>query len=103
MVNFVHLAGWLDHEKHGFPGNSRVKDPPASAGDTGSIPGPGTKIPRAMELLGLWATATEPALGPMLHNQRSHCSEPHRCSEEWPPLVTTGESPRTATKTQLSQ
>ena len=41
MVNFVHLAGWLDHEKHGFPGNSRVNDPPASAGDTGSIPGPG--------------------------------------------------------------
>ena len=25
----------------GFPGGSVVKNPPASAGDTGSIPGPG--------------------------------------------------------------
>ena len=25
----------------GFPGGSEVKNPPANAGDTGSIPGPG--------------------------------------------------------------
>ena len=28
-----------------FPGGPVVKNPPANAGDTGSIPGPGTKIP----------------------------------------------------------
>ena len=28
-----------------FSGNPVVKNPPANAGDTGSIPGPGTKIP----------------------------------------------------------
>ena len=28
-------------DQEGFPGGSVVKNPPASAGDTGSIPGPG--------------------------------------------------------------
>ena len=28
-----------------FSGNPVVKNPPANAGDTGLIPGPGTKIP----------------------------------------------------------
>ena len=32
----------------GFPGGAVVKNPPASAGDRGSIPGQGTKILRAM-------------------------------------------------------
>ena len=32
----------------GFPGGAVVKHPPANAGDTGSIPGQGTKIPQAM-------------------------------------------------------
>ena len=30
-----------------FPGGPVVKDPPSSAGDVGSIPGRGTKIPHA--------------------------------------------------------
>ena len=40
-----------------FPGGSVVKNPPASAGDTGSIPDSG-KIPHAAEQLSPWATTT---------------------------------------------
>ena len=63
------------------------------------------KIPHAAEQLGPWATTTEPArLDPVLLNKRGHDSErPAHCDEEWPPLATTGESPRTETKTQHSQ
>ena len=63
------------------------------------------KIPRAAEQLGPWATITEPArLEPVLRNKRGHDSErPAHRDEEWPPLATTGESPRTETKTQHSQ
>ena len=35
----------------GFPGGPVVGDPLAKAGDTGLIPGLGTKIPRAAEQL----------------------------------------------------
>ena len=45
----------------GFPGGAVVKNPPANAGDTDSIPGPG-KIPHALEQLSPCATTTEPAL-----------------------------------------
>ena len=38
-----------------------VKNPPYNAGDAGSIPGQGTKIPRAMGQLNPHATTTEPA------------------------------------------
>ena len=31
-----------------FPGGPGVKNPPSNAGDTGSIPGQGTKIPHAV-------------------------------------------------------
>jgi len=31
-----------------FPGGSVVKNPPANAGNMGSIPGSGTKIPHAL-------------------------------------------------------
>ena len=70
------------------------------------------KIPRAAEQLGPWATTTEPArLEPVLRKKRGRNSErpAHRDEEwslhrdeEWPPLATTGESPRTETKTQHS-
>ena len=36
-----------------------VKDPPSNAGDTGSIPGRGTKIPHAGEQQSFHATITE--------------------------------------------
>ena len=63
------------------------------------------KIPHATEQLGPWATITEPArLEPVLHNRRGRDSErPAHRDEEWPPLATTRESPRTETKTQHSQ
>ena len=63
------------------------------------------KIPHAAEQLGPWATTTEPArLELVLHNKRGRDSErPAHCDEEWPPLATTRESPRTETKTQHSQ
>ena len=43
-----------------FPGGPVVKNPPASEGNTGSIPGPGTKTPHATEQLNLCAATTEP-------------------------------------------
>ena len=51
------------------------------------------------------ATTTEPVcLEPMLRNKRGRDSErPTHRDEEWPPLATTGESPRTETKTQHGQ
>ena len=63
------------------------------------------KIPHAAEQLGPWATTTEPApLEPVLRNKRGRDSErPAHRDEEWPPLATTRESPRTETKTQHSQ
>ena len=38
-----------------------VKNPPSNAGDAGSIPGRGTRIPHAAEQLSPCATSTEPA------------------------------------------
>ena len=38
-----------------------VKNPPSNAGDVGSIPGRGTKIPHAAGQLSLRTTTTEPA------------------------------------------
>ena len=46
--------GWWD-----FPGGPEVKNPPCSGGDTGLIPGLGTKISHAVEELSLHATTTE--------------------------------------------
>ena len=70
----------------------------------GFEPWPG-KIPHAVEQLGPWATTTEPArLEPVLRNKRGRDGErPVHHDEEWPPLATTRESPRTETKTQHSQ
>ena len=63
------------------------------------------KIPHAAEQLGPWATVTEPArLEPVLRNGRGRDGErPAHRDEEWTPFATTGESPRTETKTQHSQ
>ena len=63
------------------------------------------RIPHAAEQLGPWATATEPArLEPVPRNGRGRDSErPTHRDEEWPPLASTRESPRTEMKTQHSQ
>ena len=42
-----------------FPGGPEVKNPPCNAGDMGLIPGRGTKIPHAMELLSPRTTTRE--------------------------------------------
>ena len=43
-----------------FPGGPVVKNLPCNAGDAGSIPGRGTKIPQAMEQLSPLTATTEP-------------------------------------------
>ena len=62
------------------------------------------KILHAAERLGPWATIAEPVrLEPVLRNKRGRDSEkPAHRDEEWPPLATTREGPRTETKTQHS-
>ena len=62
------------------------------------------RIPHAAEQLSPWATIAEPArLEPVLRNKRGCDSErPAHRDEEWPPLATARESPRTETKTQHS-
>ena len=72
-----------------FPGGAVVKNPPANAGDMGSIPGPGrSHMPQsnkacALQLLSLHSRAHEPQL--------------------LSPLAATRESPHASTKTQHSQ
>ena len=52
-----------------------VKNPPANAGDAGSVSGPRTEIPHAVEKLSPCATTTEAlALKPAIH-KRSHLNE----------------------------
>ena len=51
--------GFKEAQQRDFPGSSMVKNPPGNAGDTGSIPGWGTKIPRALEQLSPCATTRE--------------------------------------------
>ena len=46
-------------EPRDFPGGPVIKNPPSNAGDMGSIPGRGTKIPHAAGQLSLRATTTE--------------------------------------------
>ena len=43
-----------------FSGGPMVKNLPANAGDAGSIPGLGTKIPHSMGQLSLFTIPTEP-------------------------------------------
>ena len=87
----------------GFPGGAVVESLPANAGNTGSSPGLGRSHMRRSN----WAREpqiTEPArLEPVLRNERGRDSErPVQRDEEWSPLATTRESPRTETKTQHS-
>ena len=48
-------------QEEGFPFGSVVKNPPANAGDTGSVPGPGRPY-MPLSNLSPCATTTEPAL-----------------------------------------
>ena len=66
-----------------FPGGSVVENLPSNAGDTGSIPDQGTKIPHAMGKLSLHAATTEPACsGARVPQLESPCaSTKTRCSQ----------------------
>ena len=68
---------------HGFPGGSAVKNPPADAGDTGSIPGSGRSpgggngsplqyscLENPMDRGGWWATVHEVAKTERLNNNK---------------------------------
>ena len=88
----------------GFPGGAVVESLPAIAGDTGSSSGMGrSHMPRSSwarepQLLSLriWSLCS-------VRNKRGRDSErPTHRDEEWPPLATTRESPRTEVKTQHS-
>ena len=79
-----------------------VENLPANAGDTGSSPGLGrSHMPRSNwarepQLLSLRVWSLCSATG-----EAATVRPAHR-DEEWPPLATTRESPRTETKTQHS-
>ena len=74
---------WIKATVKSFPGGALVKNLPASAGDTGSSPGPGRfHMPwsnsRAQE-----PQLLKPAcLEPVFRNKRSHHSKPAHCNEE---------------------
>ena len=71
-----------------FPGGSVVKNPPANAGDTGSIPGPGRcYVPQPS----LRSRARElQLLTPVHHTQRSMAvTSPRTAAREQPPVPAT--------------
>ena len=88
----------------GFPGGAVVENLPANAGDTGPSPGLGrSHMPRSSQArepqllsLRVWSLCSANKRGPDSERPAHH-------DEEWPPLATTRESPRTETKTQHSQ
>ena len=80
-----------------------VKNPPYNAGDVGSIPGQGTKIPYAMGQLSPHATTTE--LGRLNKRARvpqtTEATSPGACApqlERENPHTTTGEKPTPPTR-----
>ena len=80
------------------PGGSVVKNLPANAGDTASVPGPG----RSQMLRDNSALLKPSALEPVLRD-RIHCNEkPAQHHEEKPLFATTRESVPAAMKTQCS-
>ena len=96
---------YLKTVKHGgFPGGAVVENLPANAGNMGSSPGLGrSHMPRSNwarepQLLSLrvWSLCSATKRG-------CDSEKPAHHNEEWPPLATTRESPRTETKTQHSQ
>ena len=62
-----------------FPGSPVVKNLPANAGDTGLIPGQGTKISCALEQLGPCTTTTELEPMPACLNERVHITQQRSC------------------------
>ena len=61
----------LKNELQDFFSGPVVKNPPANAGDTGLIPGLGTKIPYALRQLSLCTTTTEACVPRLESSPRS--------------------------------
>ena len=88
-----------------------VKNPPSNAGDAGSIPGQGTKIPHATGQLSLRAATTEPvhsgAHTPQLESLHVATTEPVRSRARTPQPERSPRAsmkiPCAATKTQSSR
>ena len=55
-----------------FPGGPVVKNPPCNAGDMGSIPGRGTKIPHARERVSPHSGTTDAVHNSGVSDSRSH-------------------------------
>ena len=91
-----------------FPGGPVLKNPPSNAGDAGSIPGRGIKIPHATGQLSPRASRREPecpkrrsprTLEPAHHNEREKTCTPQL---ERSPHAS-AKIPRAVTKTRRSQ
>ena len=108
-TNVIHHINKLKNKD--FPGGTVVKNPPANAGDMGSISSSGrshmprSNKPHVPQLLSLRSRARMPQLlkpehlEPALHNKRSHCNEkPTHSNGEQPPLAATRERSRAATQ-----
>ena len=59
---------WYEVEARDFPGGPVVKNPPSNAGDKGSIPGWGTKIPHATGQINPTAKSREK----LMHHSEEH-------------------------------
>ena len=73
------------NQNRDFPSGPVVKNPPYNAGETGSIPGQGTKIPH---------TAGQLACAPQLLSLRAstrECATNYRAHALWNPSATTRE------------
>ena len=70
-----------EEEGRDFPGGPVVKNLPSNAGDTGLIPGQGTKVPHATGQLSLWVATAEPE-GSGAHTPQLERSL-HATTETW--------------------
>ena len=98
------LRGMLRIRSGGFPGGLVVKNLPANAGDTGSIPGLGRShmpwsskahVPHLLKL-----THVKPVSST---REAVAMRSPHATTREKPPLATTRESPHITMKTHHRQ
>ena len=92
----------------GLPGGPVVKNPPAKAGDTGSIPDPedptslGATRPMCHNHCAQTLQLLSPSAYSLCFATREAAEVRSHCNEKKPPLAATRESPLAATKTQGS-
>ena len=81
-----------------------VKNPPANAGDMGSISGPGRYHMPQSNYASVRQLLKRAHPEPVLCTKRSPCSEkPVHCSEEQPLLTAARESPQAARRTSTAK